>query len=52
MGSSIPAALAREVPAAVDLVVRREKVILEACKDPAFDIEMLRRAMAESAEIH
>jgi regulator of RNase E activity RraA len=48
----IPAALAREVPAAVDLVVRREKVILEACKDPAFDIEMLRRAMAQSAEIH
>lgn len=48
----VPAAAVRELPAAVALVVRREKVILDACKDPAFDIEMLKRAMAESAEIH
>ena len=48
----IPAAAARELPAAIDLMTRREKVILDACRDPDFDIEMLKRAMADSAEIH
>ena len=48
----IPVGVAAELPAAVDLMVRREKVILDACKDPAFDIETLKRAMADSAEIH
>ncbi len=48
----VPAAAARELPAAVRLIERREKVILDACKRPDFDIEMLKRAMADSAEIH
>lgn len=48
----IPAAAAPELPAAIDLMTRREKVILDACRDPDFDIEMLKKAMAESAEIH
>ena len=48
----IPAAVAPELPAAIDLMTRREKVILDACRDPDFDIEMLKKAMADSAEIH
>jgi regulator of RNase E activity RraA len=48
----VPLGVVAELPAAVDLMIRREKVILDACKDPAFDIEMLKRAMANSAEIH
>ena len=48
----IPAAAVAELSAAVELVVRREKVILDACKRPGFDIETLKQAMAESAEIH
>ena len=48
----IPPAAAKALPAAVDLVARREKVILDACKAPDFDIERLKRAMADSAEIH
>ncbi|MFQ5773337.1 MAG: RraA family protein [Kiloniellaceae bacterium] len=48
----VPAAIARELPSAVDLIARREKVILDACRSPGFDIEALKRAMAASAEIH
>ncbi len=47
----VPAAVARDLPAAVDLVARREKVILAACARPGFDIAALKRAMAESAAI-
>ena len=48
----IPAGAVNGLPAAIDLMVRREKVILDACKEPDFDIEMLKKAMADSAEIH
>ena len=48
----IPIAAARALPAAVDLIARREKVILDACKAPGFDIEVLRQAMSDSADIH
>jgi hypothetical protein len=48
----IPATIVAELPAAVELVMRREKVILDACRRPDFAIEMLKQAMAESAEIH
>ncbi len=48
----IPMALVRKLPAAVDLVARREKVILDACKSADFDIDRLKEAMAESVEIH
>ncbi len=47
----VPLVVARDLPAAVDLVARREKVILDACARPGFDIDALKRAMAESAEI-
>ncbi len=48
----IPIALVRELPAAAELVVRREKAILDACKSAGFDSGRLKGAMAESAEIH
>ena len=48
----IPAKAVRELPAAIDLVSRKEKVILDACKSPDFGIEMLRKAMADQADIH
>lgn len=48
----IPREIAAELPAAVDLVVRREKVILDACRAPGFNAEALKRAMADSADIH
>ncbi len=47
----VPLIVVRDLPAAVDLVARREKVILAACAQPNFDIAALKRAMAESAAI-
>jgi regulator of RNase E activity RraA len=48
----IPEHAVAELPAAVDLLVRREAVILVVARADDFDIEKLERAMAESAEIH
>lgn len=48
----VPASVVKKIPVAVDLLVRREAVILEACRKPGFDIEALRRAMAGADEIH
>ena len=48
----VPAAAVQALPAAVELVQRREKVILDACKEPGFDIARLKEAMARSTEIH
>jgi len=48
----IPRNLAAELPAAIDLILRREKVILDACRRPGFTAEALKRAMADSADIH
>ena len=47
----IPKAVA-EIPVAIDLVLRREKVILDACAEPGFSAEKLRIAMADSSDIH
>jgi len=47
----IPADTVAALPAAVDLIARRERVILDACADSDFDAEVLRRAMAASARI-
>lgn len=49
---AIPIGIATELPKAVDLVARREKVILDASREPGFDIGALERAMAGAAEIH
>lgn len=40
------------LPEAVDLVSRRERVILDACRDDSFSFEKLRAALARSKEIH
>ncbi len=48
----IPPEVVTELPAAVDLLTRREAVILECARSPGFDIERLRQAMSDSADIH
>lgn len=48
----IPAELVKRVPEAIDLIARREAVILDVCRDPGFTPEKLRAAVARSGEIH
>ena len=48
----IPHEAIKELPAAVDLLARREKVIIDATKAPGFSVTRLRQAFAEQDEIH
>ena len=48
----IPADVAGQVEAAADLIARRERVIIDAAKQPDFDFDKLRAAWGEAAEIH
>jgi regulator of RNase E activity RraA len=48
----IPHEVAAGVKAAAALIVRREKVIIEAARKPGFDIDKLRAAQGQAAEIH
>jgi regulator of RNase E activity RraA len=48
----IPHECVLDLPRAVELVTRRERVILDVCRDTSFNFEMLREAMARSKEIH
>ena len=48
----IPADAVRKLPAAIDLVSRREKVILDMAKRPGFNSHMLRDALRRSGEVH
>ena len=48
----IPAAAVKDVPAAVELLIRREAVILKAARSAGFDIDTLKKATADAAEIH
>jgi regulator of RNase E activity RraA len=48
----IPAEAVKAIPAAIDLLSRKEAVILEMAKRPDFDIGKLRDALAKSDEIH
>jgi len=48
----IPPEAIKELPAAVDLLARREKVIIDAAKSPGFSVARLRQAFAEQEEIH
>jgi regulator of RNase E activity RraA len=48
----VPAELVTEVPAAVDLIARREAVILDMCRAPDFSPGKLREAVRRSGEIH
>ena len=47
----IPAELAEELPKAIDLMIRKEKIILDACKRQDFDFEILKKAIQDSAQI-
>ena len=48
----IPPEAVKEIPAAVDLLVRREKIIIDASKAPGFSIARLRQAFDEQEDIH
>jgi regulator of RNase E activity RraA len=48
----VPAEVVKELPAAVDLLTRREKVIIDAAKSPGFSVARLRRAFDEQEDIH
>jgi regulator of RNase E activity RraA len=48
----IPVEVADKLPAAAELLARREEVILTIARSKDFSIEKLKAAMAKSAEIH
>ena len=49
---TIPANLADKIPAACDLLARKEAVILELARAPGFNVARLREALAKQDEIH
>jgi hypothetical protein len=48
----IPADAVKKLPAAIDLISRREAVILDVCRAPGFTPAKLRDALKRSGEIH
>ena len=48
----IPHEVARDVPAAAELCMRREAPILAACKEPDFSADVMERVLREANEIH
>ncbi len=48
----IPSDAVKKLPAAIELIARREKVILDVCRSPDFSPARLREALKRSAEIH
>lgn len=48
----IPADAVKKLPDAIDLLTRREAVILDAARAPDFNFEKLKAAMGQSADIH
>jgi regulator of RNase E activity RraA len=48
----VPAEAVKEIPAAVNLLTRREKVIIDAARSPGFSIARLRQAFDEQEDIH
>ncbi len=48
----IPWAVADQVPEAAATIARREKVIIEAAREPGFDMARLRQAWGDAADIH
>jgi hypothetical protein len=48
----VPADCLKDLADAVALVLRREKVIMDACREPAFNFDKLKVPMARSKEIH
>ena len=48
----IPIEVAEKVTVAAAAIARRERVLINASKEPGFDLQRLRKAIAESSEIH
>ena len=48
----IPADAVKKIPTAIDLISRREQVIIEAARAENFDIEKLKSAIGQTADIH
>ncbi len=48
----VPAEAVARLPAAIDLVMRREKVILDLARAPGFSAAMMREALRRAGEIH
>jgi len=51
-GVIIPADCVKTLPGAIDLISRREKVILDLAKAPGFTATVMREALRRSGEIH
>lgn len=49
---TIPEALAEKIPAACDVLARKEAVILEMARAPGFNVAKLREALKKQDEIH
>jgi regulator of RNase E activity RraA len=47
----VPAAFLEKIPAAIDLMARKEKVILDAAKKPGFNSALMREALAASDQV-
>lgn len=47
----IPAAFLEKIPAAIDLMARKEKVILDAARKPGFNAARMREALAASDQV-
>ena len=48
---AFPAEQLEKLPAAIDLMARKEKVILDAARAPGFNVEKMRAAMAASEQV-
>jgi regulator of RNase E activity RraA len=48
----IPADAVKKIPTAIDLISRREQVIIEAAQAENFDTEKLKSAIGQTADIH
>ena len=48
----IPHEAAPQLPAAIELLTRREAAILRVARSPGFTVEKLKGAIAEAEEIH
>jgi regulator of RNase E activity RraA len=48
----IPADAVRKLPAAIDLIIRREKVIIDMARAPGFTAAKMRAALTSAGEIH
>jgi hypothetical protein len=48
----VPADCVKKLPDAINLIARREKVILDLCASPDFTPAKLREAVVKSRDIH